>query len=323
MSSVDVFVPCYNYGRYLPDCVASVLAQEGVDIRILIIDDASTDGSAEVARQLAETDRRITLALHHTNQGHIATYNEGIAWAAADYMLLLSADDMVAPGAFGRAVDVMDRRATVGMVYGRACKFSTITEIPPWELQSEGDTSRVITGRSFLADLCAKPTNPVETATAIVRTRVQKVVGGYRPELPHAGDLEMWLRFAAVGDVANIDVTQAFVRIHDANMRRGYSINHDIGDFQQRIACFKIFFGEFLASDPESRRLLAKAERSIAHEILWRAIRLLEAGKAIESARLASSATDACPEISRDLLWLKFQLRRLVRPMAWHVLAGR
>ena len=140
MSSVDVFVPCYNYGRYLPDCVASVLAQEGVDIRILIIDDASTDGSAEVARQLAETDRRITLALHHTNQGHIATYNEGIAWAAADYMLLLSADDMVAPGAFGRAVDVMDRRATVGMVYGRACKFSTITEIPPWELQSEGDT---------------------------------------------------------------------------------------------------------------------------------------------------------------------------------------
>ena len=48
MSSVDVVVPCYNYARYLETCVSSVLDQEGVDVRVLIIDDASSDRSAEV-----------------------------------------------------------------------------------------------------------------------------------------------------------------------------------------------------------------------------------------------------------------------------------
>src|SRR3954452_7363432 len=50
--SVGVVIPCYNYGRYLEGCVASVLSQPGVRVEVIIIDDASSDGSAEVARRL-------------------------------------------------------------------------------------------------------------------------------------------------------------------------------------------------------------------------------------------------------------------------------
>ena len=49
MTSVDVFVPCYNYGRFLEMNVTSVLNQEDVDVRILILDDASSDDSRDVA----------------------------------------------------------------------------------------------------------------------------------------------------------------------------------------------------------------------------------------------------------------------------------
>ena len=48
MSSVDVVVPCYNYGRYLRACVGSILSQRDVDVRVLIIDDKSSDDSAEM-----------------------------------------------------------------------------------------------------------------------------------------------------------------------------------------------------------------------------------------------------------------------------------
>ena len=48
MSRVDVIVPCYNYGRFLRECVESVLSQP-VDVRVLIIDDASTDDTPQVA----------------------------------------------------------------------------------------------------------------------------------------------------------------------------------------------------------------------------------------------------------------------------------
>src|SRR5438874_544607 len=129
MSRVDVIVPCYNYGRYLPGCVRSVLGQEGVNVRVLIIDDASPDGSGEAAEELARRDGRVEVRRHAVNQGHIATYNEGLDWAGGDYLLLLSADDLLAPGALGRAARALDAHPEVGLTYGRQVAFTS--EAPP------------------------------------------------------------------------------------------------------------------------------------------------------------------------------------------------
>src|SRR5437879_6166396 len=109
MSRVDVVVPCYKYGHFLHECVGSVLAQDGVEVRVLIIDDDSPDDSAAVAAGLAAGDDRVGFRRHATNRGHIATYNEGLlGWAEGDYALLLSADDVLTPGALGRATRLMD-----------------------------------------------------------------------------------------------------------------------------------------------------------------------------------------------------------------------
>ena len=108
MSSVDVIVPCYRYGHFLRGCVESALAQTGADVRVLIIDDASPDNTAEVATELAKEDSRVSFFRHAVNKGHIATYNEGIEWVSGDYMLLLSADDYLLPGALARAAELMD-----------------------------------------------------------------------------------------------------------------------------------------------------------------------------------------------------------------------
>ena len=80
MAKADVVVPCYNYGRFLEACVESILRQSITDIRVLIIDDASSDDSLLVAKQLAQRDSRVTVVSHSQNKGHIETYNEGIAW---------------------------------------------------------------------------------------------------------------------------------------------------------------------------------------------------------------------------------------------------
>src|SRR4051812_11331027 len=107
--TVSVVVPCYNYGRFLDVCVGNILDQEGVDVRVLIIDDASPDGSGEVARRLAAEHDRVEARVHEVNKSHIATYNEGLLeWADGDYSVLISADDLLAPGALKRATDVME-----------------------------------------------------------------------------------------------------------------------------------------------------------------------------------------------------------------------
>src|SRR5579875_4019698 len=78
LPTVTVLVPCYNYGRYLEICVGSVLAQQGVAVDVLIIDDASSDNTAEIADRLAASDTRVRVIHHLENRGHIETYNEGI-----------------------------------------------------------------------------------------------------------------------------------------------------------------------------------------------------------------------------------------------------
>ena len=120
--SVSVVIPCYNYGRYLPAAVSSVLQDEGVQVDILIVDDASTDGSAEVAQSLAATYPEVDVLVHEQNRGHIATYNDGLVRARGDYVVLLSADDQLTPGSLSRATALLEAHPEVAWVYGAVCR---------------------------------------------------------------------------------------------------------------------------------------------------------------------------------------------------------
>src|SRR5262245_5768644 len=103
MVSVDVAIPNYNYGRYLRGCVESVLSQDIEALRVLIIDNASTDNSAEIARELARSDPRVEIRIREKNLGPHASFNEAVDWAAGDYFLILCSDDAVTPGSLRRA----------------------------------------------------------------------------------------------------------------------------------------------------------------------------------------------------------------------------
>ena len=130
MSGVDVLVPNYQYGHYLRGCVESILAQDLADIRVLIIDNASTDDSVEVAQQLAMEDSRVELVARRRNLGSHASFNEGIDWARSEYFMIMCADDRAAPGAFARAVGIMDRHPEVGLAYGQVHRLHGDGEAP-------------------------------------------------------------------------------------------------------------------------------------------------------------------------------------------------
>jgi glycosyltransferase involved in cell wall biosynthesis len=271
--TVSVVVPCYRYGRFLPESVGSVLDQPGVDVRVLVIDDASPDDSFDVARRLAATDPRVTARRHEVNRGHIATYNEGLLdWADGDYSVLLSADDVLAPGALGRAVAVLEAHPQVGFVYGHAVNWRDDRPRRPARTRPTGVT--VWPGREWLGVVCRLGHTVVTSPEVVVRTSLQQRVGGYLPELPHTADVEMWMRLAAHGDVAYVrGVDQAYYRIHASNM----TIERvPLVDLDQRRAAFRAFFDTYGDSVAESAALRRRAERKIAREALWRACRAYE-----------------------------------------------
>lgn len=335
MSTVDVIVPCYNYAHFLRGCVKSVLGQEGVDVRVLIIDDCSPDETEKVGRQMAAEDARVEYRRHAVNQRHIATYNEGLlGWASADYSLLLSADDWLLSGALKRAADLLDAHPEMGMAYGRDVIF--FEGDPLYSPEREGKIlssglplllpefrgrpsgkAIAMTGGDFLAMCCRGCDNPVPTPTAIVRTRIQRLVGGYDAALPHAGDMEMWMRFAAHGSIGFIDARQAYYRHHGRNMQNLYIGPGAIRDLEQRLGAARAAIGPRKQMIPDADRLLAMAGRKIAEEALDRARAAFDASQDDLSRQLMRLAASAHSGIKRVSGYRRMRIKLALGRRAW------
>jgi glycosyltransferase involved in cell wall biosynthesis len=314
MSSVDIIVPCYKYGRYLRQCVESVLDQEGVDVRVLILDDASPDETPEVGAALA-TDPRVEYRRHAVNRGHIATYNEGLLeWAAADYCLLLSADDCLTPGALRRVALLMDAHADVVLTYGRDIAFQT-EELPTWHGSPSAECERdVISYEQFLEGACAEGRTPIQAPTAVVRTATQKKVGGFRREFTHAGDTELWLRLAAEGKVAVVDANQAFRRVHRTNMSWDYS---ELARLQQQYAAFDCHFREHGGRISGAPRLQQLLRRTIAEAAFWGASHAFDRGDVAACRAHLDYALELYPQLRTCRQWSGLRWKRLLGATLW------
>ncbi|WP_428662854.1 glycosyltransferase family 2 protein [Reyranella sp.] len=311
---VDVFIPCYNYGHFLEQCVDSILSQDGVQVRVLIIDDASTDGSLEEARRLAARDSRVSVFAHPVNKGHTATYNDGIAWASAPYMVLVSADDLLAPLALSRSIALMEARPEVGFVYGALCHVdgSVNGEAAMAQARAADPCGSVTTGRDFIASLCRRPICLVPASGVIVRTTLQQRLGGYLPELPHSGDLEMWLRLAAHADVGILGAPTAITRIHASNMRHEYHVDRLIPDYQQRALAFRRFFERQAEHVPGAGDLARSAMRRLAEEVVVASDCWFDQGMEADAAGLAAVALEIDPTVVRTKRWWRTAAKRTV-----------
>jgi hypothetical protein len=308
MSSVDVIVPCYRYGRYLRQCIESILSQAGPDVRALIIDDASPDDSADVAATLSHEDSRVHFIHHKVNKGHIATYNEGLEWATGTYTLLISADDYLLPGALSRSAEVMDKDPGIAFTFGKAKALfddGHADDIFPGVEEYDKSAFCVVPGPEFIRASGAR--NCVSTPTAVVRTVHLKEMGGYRPELPHTGDMEMWWRMAACGKAAYIGEFQAVYRRHGANMSLGYGA---VRDLQQRQAAIDWFFRGCSDRLPNAEALQQNAAKALGEDALSLAHWAFRSGDETASKELSQFAKEVYPPIRNSLEYAKAALKQ-------------
>jgi Glycosyl transferase family 2 len=307
MSSVDVVVPCYNYARYLTQAVETALNQRDAEVRVLIIDDVSSDETPEVGQRLAANDARVTYTRNEKNLGLIGTANKGIlGWVAADYYILLSADDALAPGAFARAAAVMNSNADVNIVYGRAALISD-GPLPPVS-DDPTPTYQLVGGPEFIRRNCEHG-NPAPSPAVILRTSTQKKLGGYNPKLKHTSDMEMWMRFAAHGPVGVIKETQAYYRLHGGNMSEAFNMQV-LRDREEIIETCEVAINEWCRHIPEAQAWLRDLKRRFADEAYWLAGKALEAGDPERMrARLAfANAQHPSPMLS-NASW-RFHVKR-------------
>jgi hypothetical protein len=173
----------------------------------------------------------------------------------------------------------MDADPKIGMVYGPTVHFRDERELPKinpgtWDFSKWS-------GEEWLERRCRAGHNVITSPEVVVRGAIQRSVGGYNPELPHAGDLEMWLRIAAVSDIAYVrGVPQAFYRVHSASMMRS-KYTGQILDLCQRKAVFEFFFKHY-GNNGNRKHLHEEARRALAQEALWDACRAYDHNELVE-----------------------------------------
>jgi glycosyltransferase involved in cell wall biosynthesis len=321
MAQVDVIVPCYNYGRYLKQCVESVLSQTNVAVRVLILDDASSDDTPDVAAALVRAEARVEFRRHVRNRGHIETFNEGLDWAAGHYLLLLSADDYLLPGALSRAALLMDQAPHIGFVFGRVLVQSddgSLVPVRPLEDKRIDNGRLIMSGTEFFDR--SGSANIVPTPTAVVRSKLQKRVGGYRHDLPHTSDFEMWLRLAAQASVGYVDADQAIYRQHGGNMSSQYYAAM-LPDIEQRKAAFDHVFRENGELIPDADRVRDRVFLKLARSTVSRASAAFNDGNIQLSSQLSQFSRTLHPKIVNSTPWLKLSLKRKIGLRNWRAIS--
>lgn len=274
LASVGIVVPCHNYARYLPQCLDSVLSQDGVKLQVLVVDDASSDGSSDIAASYARRDERVRVIVHGSNKGHIHTYNQGLSLVEGDYLVLLSADDALAPGSLKRATDILQNKPRVGFSYGPVQVFSD--QLPEAPRFQKSGRVRIWSGPRWLQRRSRLMVNCVVSPEVVMRREMYESAGPYNPSLPHTGDMALWMRAAARGDVAFLHgPPAAYYRRHAGNMHRDVfrsgSVEGMLVDLRQRRMTADAVFADMQGK--QSVKLHDTARISLAREALRAASR--------------------------------------------------
>ena len=106
---VSIIIPAYNSATFLPRAMGSALAQTWTDLEVIVVDDASTDQTAAVAAELAREDPRVRPVRRPVNGGVSAARNAGLATARGEWIMMLDADDTMAPVRVATLVELAAR----------------------------------------------------------------------------------------------------------------------------------------------------------------------------------------------------------------------
>lgn len=184
---VTVLMTVYNGLPYLPEAVESVLHQTVEDVELLIIDDASTDGSIECVRRFS--DPRIRLVCNERNLGQARSLNRGLELARAPYVARLDQDDVCLPDRLQRQVTFLEQRPEVAVV------GTWVYYVSPAGRKMRIVGMRIDDRGAFLGALLTYAT-PFGHPTVMFRRDVVRGLGGYDPSFAPCEDYALWSRLA-------------------------------------------------------------------------------------------------------------------------------
>jgi glycosyltransferase involved in cell wall biosynthesis len=299
---ISVVVPCYNHAHFLAEAIESARAQE-FPVEVVVVDDGSTDGSADVAA------RYEVVLIRQENRGLAAARNRGLAACHGTFVVFLDADDRLLPGGLDTAARALCGHRSCAFAYGRCVMMGPDGVFWPTPEQA------VVRAGHYAAFL---RTNPIwMPAMAIIRREALQTCGGFRHGFDSAADYDLYLRLSANNQVHDHGQRVAAYRRHENSMsnsarrmlretlavmqlhRAAANDTGFLGVWQEGYGGWRDFYGtqlvEEIRADVRSRRVshafaksmdLARLAPNVFARELGRAARRRYAGRAIPAAEI-------------------------------------
>ncbi|MDQ3665031.1 MAG: glycosyltransferase family 2 protein [Acidobacteriota bacterium] len=221
---VSVITPTYNYGHLIGETFECLRSQTYTHWECVVVDDGSTDNTAEVVAAYVARDPRIKY-LRQQNQFQAAARNLGLRHSAGEYVQFLDADDKIEPCKLERQVAYLEQHPEVDIIYGGVRYFtdagideslhSVDEDNQPWMRELSGQ------GRELVSALVRR--NLMVVNAPLVRRRVIDAVEPFAEPLSPVEDWDYWVRCAIKGmrfQYENLEGTLALVRAHPVSSSR-------------------------------------------------------------------------------------------------------
>lgn len=261
---VSVVIAAYNRATFLAQAIESVLAQTFRDFELVVIDDGSTDNTAEVVQEIHDSRVRY---IYQENRGVSAALNAGWRAARSEYVAIIGSDDVWLSGCLQELVQTLDASPRAGVAYVRAqgmdARGEPLTQLVGAHERFAGQTLKSLVYGDFVCPIAV-----------IIRRAALERVGGYDESLIANEDWDLWLRLAPHYGIVYVPTILARYRFHAKNMTRTDSARME-RLMQDRVRVLDKFF----ASPHVSVDALSVRELAYRNVYLDWTIRYLEQGK--------------------------------------------
>lgn len=210
---VTALIPTYNCAAYVADAVESVLAQTYPVHEILVVDDGSTDHTAEVLARFGDRIRYI----RQVNAGPPAARNTGISQATGDFIALLDSDDLWVPEKLRLQMEYFDQHPACGLVYSDMKTFDQTGII---EESVKASRNLTLPSGSIFSQLWAETL--FQTSSVVIRKECFDTAGLFDTMLRMGDDYEIFLRIARHYEFGCVDQPLVLYRQHPTQGTRSW-----------------------------------------------------------------------------------------------------
>ena len=206
-SKVSVIIPTYNRARYVRESIQSVLSQTYGDLEVIVVDDGSTDETAEVIGAISDPRLRY---LRQDHVGRSKARNYGLSVARGKYIAFLDSDDLYLPNKVELQVDYLNKHPGTGMVYTSAYCIDDVGELLPHKYEATASGSIYEQIAFFVPVTITLP-------TVMTYREIFNRVGGFDENMDRFEDTDMWRRISKCYQIEAIKDYTCKLRTHHSN----------------------------------------------------------------------------------------------------------